>query len=124
MAMPGTPKRIATRADVLPVNGAPVVHSFPAREHFEQDNTYWPNASAYGSTLVWEKWFWTAMNAGDVFNYKFDLPGADTTQAGRFPPRGGRPPRLSAGSDQPFIGVGALAQGFAPGQFLNRGLPA
>jgi hypothetical protein len=80
----GTPKRIATRLDVTPTGGATAVTTFPERAHFEQDLEYWPDATSLGSTLTWEKWFWSSMTPGGGFDFAFDLPGADTTQAARF----------------------------------------
>jgi hypothetical protein len=81
----GTPMRIATRSNVTPGGGgATVVSTFPDRVHFEQDLEYWPDACPIGSTYFWEKWFWSSMTPGGGFDYKFDLPGADITQAARF----------------------------------------
>jgi len=81
------PVRITSRANVLPGNpSATVVSTFPDKVHFEVDSPseYWPDASPGTSSLAWEKWFWVSLTEGDFFDYRFDLPDADTTQAARF----------------------------------------
>ncbi len=80
----GTPLRIVTRPAQPPTSGATAVATFPDRVHFEQDLEYWPNATPIGTTYFWEKWFWASMTPGGGFDFSFDLPGADTTQAARF----------------------------------------
>src|SRR5262249_23608205 len=48
----GALTRVAT-----PVGGETPVATVAGRVHYEQDNEYWPDATAIHSTLVWEKWF-------------------------------------------------------------------
>src|SRR6185503_16975103 len=51
--------------------------------HYEQDNEFWPDATAIRTTLVLEKWFWLSLTSGQSFSDAHDLVDADTTQAAR-----------------------------------------
>ncbi|HEV2105645.1 MAG TPA: C25 family cysteine peptidase, partial [Candidatus Eisenbacteria bacterium] len=78
----GSPARIAAR-DVTPTGAGTVVTAVPGRLHLEQDVEYWPDATAIGSTLAWEKFFWRSLSAGQSFRTSVDVPDADTTQTAR-----------------------------------------
>lgn len=81
-----TQLHIPTRDALTPTGGETVVTTFPDRVHFEEDHAseYWPDASPGSSSLTWEKWFWASNAQGDgPFQFRFDLPDADTTQAAR-----------------------------------------
>ncbi|MCC6651038.1 MAG: hypothetical protein IT348_07815 [Candidatus Eisenbacteria bacterium] len=81
----GTPLRIPTASLPLLPGDSPVpVTTTLERVHFEKDLTYAPDATPRGSTLFWEKWFWTIMSPGSALPTVVDLPYADTTQAARF----------------------------------------
>lgn len=82
--VPGSPRRIALPRALPTIPGATPVTTVDAREHFEQDIEYWPNATPIGSSLFWEKWFWRSMTPLNLFTYDFPLPGADSLQAARF----------------------------------------
>jgi hypothetical protein len=82
--VPGPPLRIGLPRDIPLFSGATPVTTVDARQHFEQDIEYWPNATSMGSTLFWEKWFWRSMTPGNTFTYDFALPGADSLQSARF----------------------------------------
>jgi hypothetical protein len=84
--VPGPRRRIAAIAgDPSPGGGEITPTTFTARSHFEIDdpNEYWPDASAFGSTMFWEKWFWQSVGMGDQFTTTFGLPGFDTTKVAR-----------------------------------------
>lgn len=85
---PVPPQRIGSDAtnsrDVAPGGTETVVTTVPGRLHLEQDNEYWPDASAIGSTLAWEKWFWRSLSAGQSFVHALDVPDADVSQPARF----------------------------------------
>jgi hypothetical protein len=72
-----------TRRSVKPVGGETPVTRVAGRVHYEQDNEFWPDATAIRTTLVWEKWFWLSITSGQSFSDTRDLVDADTTQAAR-----------------------------------------
>ena len=86
---PVTPKRIgvapATTRSVTPSGGETPQATVAGRLHLERDSEYWPDASALGSTLVWEKWFWQSLLAGgQSFQDTLSLLDADLTRPARF----------------------------------------
>ncbi|MFN8587952.1 MAG: C25 family cysteine peptidase [Candidatus Eisenbacteria bacterium] len=80
----GAPLRIGTTSGLAQAVAPDTVRTTPAREHYERDLTYAPDATPRGSTLFWEKWYWTIMSPGSSLPTTLDLPYADTTQAARF----------------------------------------
>jgi hypothetical protein len=72
-----------TQRTVTPVDGSAPVTTVAGRVHYEQDNEFWPDATAIRTTLVWEKWFWLSLTSGQNFTDARDLLDADTTQAAR-----------------------------------------
>jgi hypothetical protein len=86
---PVGPQRIGTDAtntrDVSLVGGETTVATVPGRLHMEQDLEYWPDATAQGSTLKWEKWFWRSMISGNSpFVDTLSVLDADASQPARF----------------------------------------
>lgn len=85
---PVGPRRIGvdvgTSRSVLPNGSETPVATVPGRVHLEQDLEYWPDATGFGSTLKWEKFFWRSLISGQTFTHALDLPDADTTQPARF----------------------------------------
>ncbi|TMQ47068.1 MAG: hypothetical protein E6K73_14190 [Candidatus Eisenbacteria bacterium] len=80
--VPGIPRRMGSISGaVQPGVGGITPTTFTARAHFEEDDPaeYWPNLSpvAYGSTLFWEKWFWTTLDVGRSFSTLVAAPGID-----------------------------------------------
>ncbi len=106
--IPGAPKRIQfTTVDADTTLPALQWTSVPVRLHLESENEYYPNSppldggTNYGlgtlDGLVWQKWFWITVGAGDIRSTTFDLPGLDPSQPARmhirlwgltFPPKG------------------------------------
>jgi len=84
----GPPQRIGagpgTQRSVAPVGGETPALTAAGRIHYEQDNEYWPDATAVRTTLVWEKWFWRSLTSGQNFPDSHDILDADTTKAARF----------------------------------------
>ncbi len=87
LAYPVSARRIgadaATRRSVTPDGRETPVATVPGRVHLEQDLEYWPDATAVGSSLKWEKFFWRSLISGQTFTHSLDLPDADTTQPAR-----------------------------------------
>jgi hypothetical protein len=81
--VPGPPARIGLAVPSPVQPGAVPVTTVDDRAHFEQDVEYWPNATAIGSSLFWEKWFWRSLTPGNTFTSDFALPGADSLQTAR-----------------------------------------
>jgi hypothetical protein len=85
---PQPPLRIGvapgTARDVTPQPGDTPQATVAGRIHREQDFEYWPDATALGSTLVWEKWFWRSLLPGPGFIDTLSVPDADVTQPARF----------------------------------------
>jgi hypothetical protein len=85
---PFPPQRIGagagTRRSVRPTGGETPAATVAGRVHYEQDNEYWPDATALRSTLVWQKWFWRSLTSGQNFPDSRDLLDADTTKPARF----------------------------------------
>ena len=85
---PVPPQRIGvstgTLRSVAPDGSETTQATVAGRLHLEQDAEYWPDASALGSTLVWEKWFWRSLVSGQSFTHTLDVPDADTAQPARF----------------------------------------
>src|SRR5207237_4189586 len=83
---PQTPLRIGASPDgvrdVGVTGGETPVATVPGRLHLEQDSPpeYWPDATAIGSTLVWEEWFWLSLPSGQSFTNVSDVADADPTQ--------------------------------------------
>lgn len=86
---PVGPQRIGTdptnTRDVAVTGGETAVVTVPGRLHLEQDLEYWPDATAIGSTLKWEKWFWRSLISGNpAFVDTLSVLDADVTQPARF----------------------------------------
>lgn len=89
VSYPVGPQRIGTNAtntrDVSLQGGETLITTVPGRLHMEQDLEYWPDATARGSTLKWEKWFWRSMIAGNSpFVDTLSVLDADVSQPARF----------------------------------------
>ncbi len=86
---PVGPRRTDTdptnRRSVRPDGSETPVVTVPGRLHLEQDLEYRPDATALGSTLKWEKWFWRSMISGNApFVDTLAVLDADVTQPARF----------------------------------------
>ncbi|HEY6194899.1 MAG TPA: C25 family cysteine peptidase [Candidatus Eisenbacteria bacterium] len=87
---PQPPLRIGVGAggsrDATPLAGDTPQATVAGRLHLEQDlpSEYWPDATAIGSTLVWEKFFWRSLVSGQTFEDTLSVPDADTTRPARF----------------------------------------
>lgn len=88
VSYPVGPQRIGTNPsntrDVTPSGGETVVNTVEGRLHVEQDLEYWPDATAQGSTLKWEKFFWRSLLSGQNFTDTLSMLDADLTQPARF----------------------------------------
>ena len=78
-AGPGTQRSVKPN----PLGGEAPMTNVAGRVHYEQDNEFWPDATAIRTTLVWEKWFWLSLTSGQSFSDSRDLLDADTTQTAR-----------------------------------------
>jgi hypothetical protein len=86
-AYPVAPKRIGLGAGLrsgAPIGGETPQSTVPGRLHVERDLEPWVDASAVGSTLVWEKWFWRSLVVGQAFEDTVDLPDAEISLPARF----------------------------------------
>jgi len=85
---PVAPQRIgvgpAGTRSAKPDGSETIQPTVAGRLHVERDLEYWPDASAIGSTLAWEKWFWRSLVPGQSFIDSLDLDDADITQPARF----------------------------------------
>jgi hypothetical protein len=73
-----------TQRMVKPVGGETPATTVAGRVHYEQDNEYWPDATAVNTSYTWEKWFWRSLTSGQNFPDSHDLLDADTTKPARF----------------------------------------
>ncbi len=84
----GVPRRYGNRSGQILNGAAATPATFEARQHFEKDLEYFPDATTRNNfdvvnTLFWEKWFWRSFTGSPGFSPTFDLPNLDPSLPAR-----------------------------------------